>query len=231
MNTELAKFLAADERPQGTLILPELYGFLYAVACSPEVLLSPEWMPMVFNNEDAGFENEAQAQAITQAIKDVYREVEEQADSAAPSLPQWCEILEPPMENFGDEAPLHYWSLGFTLGHDWLSDVWDNYLSNANGELGGYLLTLSFFATKELAETYWQELIQDESVSFEGFAEAMVDNFGEALAGYSAASAPARGATQSNPIETFVRDADKVGRNDPCPCGSGKKYKKCCMNA
>ena len=22
--------------------------------------------------------------------------------------------------------------------------------------------------------------------------------------------------------------AEKVGRNDPCPCGSGKKYKKCC---
>lgn len=22
----------------------------------------------------------------------------------------------------------------------------------------------------------------------------------------------------------------KIGRNDPCPCGSGKKYKKCCMN-
>ena len=24
------------------------------------------------------------------------------------------------------------------------------------------------------------------------------------------------------------RDVAKVGRNDPCPCGSGKKYKKCC---
>ena len=23
---------------------------------------------------------------------------------------------------------------------------------------------------------------------------------------------------------------DKVGRNDPCPCGSGKKFKKCCEN-
>ena len=23
--------------------------------------------------------------------------------------------------------------------------------------------------------------------------------------------------------------AEKIGRNDPCPCGSGKKYKKCCM--
>jgi len=28
--------------------------------------------------------------------------------------------------------------------------------------------------------------------------------------------------------ETFEREAPKVGRNDPCPCGSGKKYKKCC---
>ena len=27
------------------------------------------------------------------------------------------------------------------------------------------------------------------------------------------------------------RDAPKVGRNDPCPCGSGKKYKKCCGKA
>lgn len=29
-------------------------------------------------------------------------------------------------------------------------------------------------------------------------------------------------------IETVRRDAPKVGRNDLCPCGSGKKYKKCC---
>ncbi|HZI49377.1 MAG TPA: SEC-C metal-binding domain-containing protein, partial [Pyrinomonadaceae bacterium] len=28
-------------------------------------------------------------------------------------------------------------------------------------------------------------------------------------------------------IKTVVRDQPKVGRNDPCPCGSGKKYKKC----
>lgn len=28
--------------------------------------------------------------------------------------------------------------------------------------------------------------------------------------------------------QPIVREAPKVGRNDPCPCGSGKKYKKCC---
>ena len=31
--------------------------------------------------------------------------------------------------------------------------------------------------------------------------------------------------------EPFVRDTPKTGRNDPCPCGSGKKYKKCCLNS
>jgi len=30
------------------------------------------------------------------------------------------------------------------------------------------------------------------------------------------------------PLAPHVRDKPKVGRNEPCPCGSGKKYKKCC---
>jgi preprotein translocase subunit SecA len=36
----------------------------------------------------------------------------------------------------------------------------------------------------------------------------------------------AQPAQQRKP-EPARRTADKVGRNDPCPCGSGKKYKKC----
>ena len=31
------------------------------------------------------------------------------------------------------------------------------------------------------------------------------------------------------PMETFVREHQKIGRNEPCPCGSGKKYKACCL--
>ena len=34
------------------------------------------------------------------------------------------------------------------------------------------------------------------------------------------------GAGQSQGVQQVVR-GEKVGRNDPCPCGSGKKYKKC----
>lgn len=32
----------------------------------------------------------------------------------------------------------------------------------------------------------------------------------------------------AEPVQTFVRENKKIGRNEPCPCGSGKKHKKCC---
>jgi preprotein translocase subunit SecA len=45
-------------------------------------------------------------------------------------------------------------------------------------------------------------------------------------AGADSAAAPAAGPV-SDPQTPFVRDERKVGRNEPCPCGSGKKYKRC----
>lgn len=39
-----------------------------------------------------------------------------------------------------------------------------------------------------------------------------------------------RGGQESAPAQQqpLKREGDKIGRNDPCACGSGKKYKKCC---
>ena len=54
----------------------------------------------------------------------------------------------------------------------------------------------------------------------------------EAAPPLPSAPASAPGRTLTPPVaaavpESFVRDLPKVGRNDPCPCGSGKKYKQC----
>ena len=59
-------------------------------------------------------------------------------------------------------------------------------------------------------------------------------SFGSGSAGTSTGSGPSR--SQASPMgaasrpqnATVVRSQPKVGRNDPCPCGSGKKYKYCC---
>jgi preprotein translocase subunit SecA len=38
----------------------------------------------------------------------------------------------------------------------------------------------------------------------------------------------AAAAGSQGPTKPIVRDGQRVGRNDACPCGSGKKYKRCC---
>jgi preprotein translocase subunit SecA len=45
---------------------------------------------------------------------------------------------------------------------------------------------------------------------------------------FKSASRSASGVTARGGVQTVSREKAKVGRNAPCPCGSGKKYKKCC---
>ena len=72
----------------------------------------------------------------------------------------------------------------------------------------------------ELMERQRREEAARQKLAFQ-HAEASVLSEGEPSA--EAQSAQSAGATQ----QPVVRDAPKVGRNDPCPCGSGKKYKQC----
>ncbi len=89
-----------------------------------------------------------------------------------------------------------------------------------------------------------RERLQRQQVALHAPAPAGAAPWAEAPAGAGAAAGSARrvpaaaaaggrGGPAPEPEappavpETYVREGDKVGRNDPCPCGSGKKYKKC----
>jgi hypothetical protein len=52
---------------------------------------------------------------------------------------------------------------------------------------------------------------------------------GRVLGAFVAALAPAFEEAAGGKAKPFVRPGARIGRNDPCPCGSGKKYKKCCQ--
>jgi len=41
---------------------------------------------------------------------------------------------------------------------------------------------------------------------------------------------PAAARTDTRQTQPYIRNKKKIGRNEPCPCGSGKKYKKCCID-
>jgi len=61
------------------------------------------------------------------------------------------------------------------------------------------------------------------AVTYSGAAEGGVAAAATASGAVAGGRAPQRGTGPTSPIRT----EDKVGRNDPCPCGSGKKYKHC----
>jgi len=57
------------------------------------------------------------------------------------------------------------------------------------------------------------------------FQPGVADDAGEQ--GADAAIAASEMRAPATPVDPYVRANVKVGRNDPCPCGSGKKYKQC----
>ena len=52
---------------------------------------------------------------------------------------------------------------------------------------------------------------------------------GAALGKFVRALRQAYGEKTADTVKPIVGPSHRVGRNDPCPCGSGKKFKKCCM--
>jgi hypothetical protein len=112
------------------------------------------------------------------------------------------------------------------------------------GSIRDYLVALSYLAGYELSERdEWESQIiaemekrKQKAADFDEWMQNLLDD------------EPGKTRRLAPPIDvrfddrhdldepfpaqpTFVRDEPRVGRNDPCPCGSGKKYKKCCLRA
>ncbi|MCK5579985.1 MAG: preprotein translocase subunit SecA [Candidatus Omnitrophica bacterium] len=89
---------------------------------------------------------------------------------------------------------------------------------------------------QEVAETIFKvqpvERRQRRSI-FESVPQELVHNEFSSLSGPAAGMGgqppiPGQGGERPSAPKPIKKDGPKVGRNDPCPCGSGKKYKKCC---
>ncbi len=210
------------------MTLPEVYGFLFAVCACPEPVETAEWMAVVFNGESPAYKNEEKQVKIEQALLEVYAEVEALVQLDMPQLPELIELLEPAMENVGDGAPLAFWADGFFDGIDWLEDVWNaNLDEDAEKVWRKAVKTLVYFSHRDEAKKLAAS-DEDTWISAEQLAENRVLALPEAMAIYARmGKALVKHAEMNQP---YIREI-KLGRNDPCICGSGKKYKHCCMEA
>ena len=181
----LRRFLAAPERPAGTLSYPELAGFLFAICCSPEMVPPSDWLPLIFDDKDAGYRDMEEAQQTLAAIMALYNHINQGVLDKQPALPPQCEARRATPANLQPDAPLSLWARGFGMGHDYLSEVWDAHTPDALDEdLGACMMVLTFFASRELAEAYRQEMRATDK-SLEEFAAQMLEMFPEALLQYA----------------------------------------------
>jgi uncharacterized protein len=221
----LRRFLAAPERPADTFSYGELCGFLFAICCSPELVQPSDWLPLVFNDKPAGYRDEAEAREVLTTLMALYNHVNAGVFNKEPALPPGCEASRVTMANFEDDAPFGQWARGFGMGYDYLSELWDAYLpKELDEDMGACMMALTFFASRGLAEAYRQEMGATDK-SLEEFAADMLGLFPEALLQFALIGRSMGDVVHKK--QQPVRST-KTGRNDPCPCGSGKKYKNCC---
>jgi len=207
---------------------PQLAGFLFSMANAPELIPPSEWLPMVFNDHDGGYETIEEAERVLQAMMALYNDCGRERVTGSGPLPCGCEIRPQPLDNLEDNAPLSQWARGFLTGHSYLDEIWDEYTpDDLDEELGSMVMVLTFFASPTLADAYHKE--GKGKTSLEHLAETVVTLFPDAMSEYAHLGRSifeVRREAGDLEQEPLVRP--KIGRNDPCPCGSRKKFKKCC---
>src|SRR5690242_12641056 len=102
----LTRFLSSPQRPQDTLTYPQLAGFLFGLANGPELIPPSEWIPLVFNDQEAQYETQDEANQVLQAIMALYNDCVRERPRGTVSLPPGCEMRPQPMDNLTTDAPL-----------------------------------------------------------------------------------------------------------------------------
>ncbi|WP_438866145.1 UPF0149 family protein [Pseudomonas abieticivorans] len=114
------------------------------------------------------------------------------------------------------------WCQGYERGTA-LGDGWAQLPESEAGYL--QMITMHTLGVDVIgADQADQEVSTEDAVSTEEAVTGLIHVAAVTLFDYWFALRPPE---QDAPAEV-VRSEPKVGRNDPCPCGSGKKYKKCC---
>jgi uncharacterized protein len=212
----------------GAMTYPQLAGFLFSMANAPELIPPSEWMPMVFNDQDARYETLGEAEAVLQAMMALYNDCGRERKEGNVALPPGCEIRPQPLDNLGEDAPLSQWARGLLTGYTYLDDIWHDYTPDELDEaLGSMLMVLTFFATPVLVEAYHKEAKNKTSLAH--LADTVVGIFPDAMIEYAHLGRSIyQVRREAGDLDQAPPARPNIGRNAPCPCGSGRKFKKCC---
>jgi len=218
---ELDQFLLYGVANDEAMTLDTLDGYLHAIAIGPQTVMPKQWLPKVWGEDSAmmpPMDSIDQLNHIMGLVMRHYNSIISGFEQSPPVvMPYWNTY----QYDIGEFEDAEMWAHGFTEGVALNRAAWKRLFDSPQGQQWyrpiGLLGEESFSAD------------QDELTKTPEQREQLAQQIEDSLVNIHAFWLPLREAIHEQ--ETSQRLRTKVGRNEPCPCGSGKKFKKCCGSA
>jgi uncharacterized protein len=209
----LDEFLMSDRVPENSMGLSDLDGFLTAIAIGPELIMPSEWLPVVWGGEEPAFDDLDEAQTILSLVMARYNEIIAGLQAGGDD---WAPVFWGTPDG---NVIVTDWAAGFLDAVRLRPDAWMPLFDDPDA--GVAMMPILLAGSDGFAEE--MGIGRDEE---EQLLRQAADDIPLSVVGIDMFWKERRGAgvlSRSGP-----RRSSKVGRNEPCPCGSGRKYKRCC---
>jgi uncharacterized protein len=204
-----------------TMDLEELDGFFAALACCPVMVLPSEFIPVILGREIAEEPALSNEEALGLFLDLVGHHWNQVIEAFATD-----DFFEPLLlEDEDGKAYGNNWAIGFMRGIALREEAWREIFKDE--DKFAWLIPILALVHENDPDpemrTYKEPMTEERREHLLIGVSAMVTHIYRYFAPERASAAIATG-----PEPATRRTARKMGRNDPCYCGSGKKYKKCC---
>ena len=213
--SDLLNALPAEHLP---MTISELDGYVTGILACPEMIPPSEWLREVWGETvEAQFSDQKAAEETINAVMTHYNSVAE-AMTQTLSIEPIYEI-----DPNSNEILWEPWVDGFTRAMGLRPDVWSGLLDRADEETRS---TMIFLMALQDIYTGNSKFTDEEIDEIDLEAPNLVPNCVATILHQSRAELA--GTAAANVPGMPHKAAFRPGRNDPCPCGSGCKYKQCC---
>jgi uncharacterized protein len=218
---ELDRFLLYGVDNDEAMTLDRLDGYLHALAIGPQTIMPKQWMPKVWGEDSAmmpPMDNLEQLNHIMGLVMRHYNSIISGFEQKPPFVVPYWGIRKYETGVFEDAEG---WAYGFTEGVALNRTAWKPLFDTPQGQQ--WYRPIGLLGEDEFSAD------QDELIRTPDLRQELTHEIEDSLVNIHAFWLPLRQAIYER--ETSQRLRTKVGRNEPCPCGSGKKFKKCCGSA